>query len=188
MRPIRTTSAFRLALLVLTSCSVYTEEPSVVPDGLTIIEGPSAEWQKPCVVPQGTTFAAKLDRRIGTGFSTAGQIFTARVSRPVAICGRLVVAQGAEVRGRVVDIETGDRPRLAILLLDVETLYGPKPASMAIRSAGSFVVGEEDWPFHAFVVQRPEAPPASEGPAADVDLPVGSELVIELSKPITILP
>jgi hypothetical protein len=93
------------------------------------------------------------------------------------------VAEGAELRGRVIDIQTGYRPRLTIDLIDVDTRYGPTPASMAIRSAGGFPVRKEDWPFHAFVVEPPESPPPPE-----VDLPVGSELVIELSKPITILP
>jgi len=190
----RATRMLLIGLPVVTSCSAPSSGGPPA-DGLTIVEHPVATWEKPCTVPAGTTFAVKLDRRLGTGTSTAGEIFTAQVSRGISSCGRDVIVKGASLRGRVVDVARGDRSRLALELLDVETVLGPQPVPMAIRSAGGHAMSEEERPFRASVLYGPQArrewapePSAPATPQPDVELPAASELVVEVSKPVTILP
>jgi hypothetical protein len=166
-----------IASFGLVHCSAPLSDVSPRPaDGTTII-GRLDHWDRPCVVPEGATFTATLDRAIGVNVSTAGETFTARVGQTVSTCDRDVISRGGILRGRVVNVAGGDQPRLALDLIDVDTMGGPMPVSMAIRSAAGRKPIEEDWPFRAFLFD-----------AADASLPAGSEMVVELIKPITVLP
>ena len=177
MRLQRRTIARALAAFVVAGCSAPMSEVTSHPDdGLTIIDKLD-HWDRPCMVPPGATFTATLDHAIGASVSSAGEIFTAHVGQSVSSCDRDVIARGGILRGRVVDVGGGDPPRVALALIDVDTIGGPLPASMAIRSAAGRRVGEEDWPFRAFLFESPGA-----------SLPAGSEILVELVKPITVLP
>ncbi len=129
------------------------------------------------MVPEGATFTATLDRAIEATVATAGETFTAHVSQAVTTCDRDVIERGGILRGRVVDVAGGEQARVALALIDVDTIGGPLPASMAIRAAAGRRMLEEDWPFRAFLFDAPGA-----------SLPAGSEFVVELVAPITVLP
>lgn len=74
-------------------------------------------------VPTGTEIRVTLDRELGTRASAAGDRFTARVSEPVAVAGRVAVPRGAVLHGRVLGVEerggTGVVLRLGFLTLRV---------------------------------------------------------------------
>jgi hypothetical protein len=134
-------------------------------------------------VPEGTRLTATLDHALGTRSSTAGEVFTAHVSQAVSSCDADVIAKGAVMRGRVVEVQRGDRPQLAIAALDVDTMRGPAPLHVVIRSVAGRGLEEEEHPFRAFVLYGREVPPETE-----IEIPEGSEIVLELSEPITVVP
>jgi hypothetical protein len=149
--------------------------------GLTITEGTTQDWPIPCSIPDGTKLTASLDRRLGTASTTTGEPFTSHVKWAVWTCDRVVIPQGALMRGRVVYVERGERARLALDVVDIDTTFGPKPVPVVIRSVGDYPAEQEERPFRTSVLIATEN-------QADVDLAEGSELVAELSGPITILP
>src|SRR5262249_3089673 len=82
-------TALLIGLPVALSCSAPVGNVPPRPgDGVTIVAQPTDGWDKPCSLPEGTQFAASLDRELGTRSSTAGEIFTAHVSWPVQTCER----------------------------------------------------------------------------------------------------
>jgi hypothetical protein len=180
-----------IGLPVASSCSAPPSNTPPRPgDGVTIVAQPTDGWDKPCSLPEGTQFTVSVDRDIGTRSSTAGENFTAHVSWPVATCERDVIAQGAILRGRVVAVERGEWPRISLAPLEVDTTHGPAVVTMVIRSVAGYAAEVEERPFRASVVYGRPAPlePGPTGRGLDVEIPAGSELVIELGEAITVVP
>ena len=71
-------------------------EPNKTP---SVVERLSA---KPITVPAGTTIVVRLGETLGTKTSHAGDTFHATVAQPVTINGKVVIPQGAEATGKVV--------------------------------------------------------------------------------------
>ncbi|MHB8078450.1 MAG: hypothetical protein ACYDIE_04265 [Candidatus Krumholzibacteriia bacterium] len=60
-------------------------------------------------IPSGTTVLASLGSRLDTGTNHAGDPFVATTNAPIVIAGRTVVAQGAQIRGTLTDVQASGR-------------------------------------------------------------------------------
>ncbi len=60
-------------------------------------------------IPSGTSIKVRLADKLETGKTQSGQTFSATVAEPVTVGGRTVLAQGARVRGRVIDAVSSGR-------------------------------------------------------------------------------
>ncbi len=58
---------------------------------------------KPITVPAGTVLTVKLGQAVGSKVSTSGDTFTATVAEPVSIEGKVVIPEGSEATGTVVE-------------------------------------------------------------------------------------
>ncbi len=64
---------------------------------------------KPLIVPAETVIAVNLDQGVGSKISTPGQAFSATVSAPVSVDGRLAIPKGARAAGIVKDAKPAGR-------------------------------------------------------------------------------
>jgi hypothetical protein len=83
------------------------------------------------VLPAGTAIVARVDRRLGTDVSRAGDRFTATVvTRIVDERGRVILPEGAELIGRVTGAEHGVGgvpPRLELRIFAVRSSCAVRP-------------------------------------------------------------
>ena len=71
---------------------------------------------KPIVVPADTVISVVLDQAVGSKVSTPGQAFSATVSAPVEVDGRLAIPKGARASGIVKDAKPAGRFKGAAVL------------------------------------------------------------------------
>ncbi len=64
---------------------------------------------RPIVVPAETVISVVLDEPVGSKISTSGQQFTATVSQPVAVDGKVAIPKGARATGIVRDAKPAGR-------------------------------------------------------------------------------
>lgn len=64
---------------------------------------------RPGELPEGTVIKIALDQEIATGQSTVGADFSGRVSGDVVSLGKVVIPQGAQVVGKIVQVTEGHR-------------------------------------------------------------------------------
>ena len=64
---------------------------------------------KPLVVPADTTITVVLDESVGSKISSTGQNFSATVSSPIEVDGRIVIPKGARATGIVRDAKSAGR-------------------------------------------------------------------------------
>jgi hypothetical protein len=64
---------------------------------------------RPLIVPAETVIAVNLDQAVGSKISTPGQAFSATVSAPVSVDGRLAIPKGARAAGIVKDAKPAGR-------------------------------------------------------------------------------
>jgi hypothetical protein len=64
---------------------------------------------KPLVIPADTTITVVLDEPLGSKISSAGQNFSATVSAPVEVDGRVAIPKGARATGVVRDAKSAGR-------------------------------------------------------------------------------
>src|SRR6266851_1096177 len=64
---------------------------------------------KPLVVPANTTITVVLDESIGSKISSTGQNFSATVSSPIEVDGRIAIPKGARATGIVRDAKSAGR-------------------------------------------------------------------------------
>jgi hypothetical protein len=182
----------------LSSCSVSFNGRSAPPpafEGTTMVlaEEPTV-WVAPCSVGTGTRFTVRLDGEVGTDSSRPGEPFTAHVVTPVVMsCHLDFIYVGAVLRGRVVRAEPGDPPVLALELVDVDTSLGPKPIAAASRSGAGFAWLETSAPdarssYQAVVVHPLPSHATQDDRQADLTLPAGGLVELELLEPVLVLP
>jgi hypothetical protein len=70
---------------------------------------PTPPLPKPLIVPAETVIAVNLDQAVGSKISTPGQAFSATVSAPVSVDGRLAIPKGARTAGIVKDAKPAGR-------------------------------------------------------------------------------
>ena len=82
---------------------------------------------KPITVPAGTEITVKLEQAVGSKISNSGDTFTATVAEPVSVDGKVVIPEGSEATGTVVDAKSRGRFKGAARLelkLDSVTVGG----------------------------------------------------------------
>jgi hypothetical protein len=71
--------------------------------------GSRESTSRPLVVPADTTISVVLDEAIGSKTSATGQNFSATVSSPVEVEGRIVIPKGARATGIIRDAKSAGR-------------------------------------------------------------------------------
>ena len=82
---------------------------------------------KPITVPAGTEITVRLSQAVGSKISNSGDTFTATVAEPVSVDGKVVIPEGSEATGTVVDAKSRGRFKGAArleLTLDSVTVGG----------------------------------------------------------------
>lgn len=64
---------------------------------------------RPLVVPAETVISVVLDEPVGSKISQPGQNFSASVSQPIEVDGKVAIPKGARVTGKVVDAKPAGR-------------------------------------------------------------------------------
>ena len=64
---------------------------------------------KPIIIPAETVISVNLDQAVGSKISTPGQAFSATVSAPISVDGRLAIPKGARAAGVVKDAKSAGR-------------------------------------------------------------------------------
>jgi len=64
---------------------------------------------KPITVPAGTVITVKLGQAVGSKISNSGDSFTATVAEPVSVDGKVIIPEGSEATGTVVDAKARGR-------------------------------------------------------------------------------
>jgi hypothetical protein len=106
-------ASLAFAFLLLASLAGCSKSPSNEPANPAASEASASQPNKspsvvervsaqPITVPAGTVVAVRLGETLGTKTSHAGDTFHATVAQPVTINGKVVIPQGAEATGKVV--------------------------------------------------------------------------------------
>ena len=86
-------------------------------------------------VPSGTEVQVRLNSQLDSGETKAGQTFTGTVAQPVVVGGRTVLARGATVRGRVVEVVSSGRlKRPASITLELTSPVVAQPLQIDGKS------------------------------------------------------
>ncbi len=107
---------------LLTGCNKSADQQSAQSDADAASSGSGAEASKsaarrpeppppprPIVVPAETVISVVLDQAVGSKISTPGQAFSATVSAPVDVEGRVAIPKGARASGIVKDAKPAGR-------------------------------------------------------------------------------
>jgi hypothetical protein len=90
---------------------------------------------RPGELPEGTIIKIALDQEIATGQSTVGTDFSGRVSGDVVSLGKVVIPQGAQVVGKIVQVTEGRRFRSpATIRLRPEVVVLPDGSRYVLRA------------------------------------------------------
>jgi hypothetical protein len=150
-------------------------------------------------VPAGTMFTVRMIDPLSTDTAVPGRVFTARLRDPLlAPNGEQIAPAGAIVTGRVIAVQRGERPRLALSFDTIETFEGV--AGIDTRAEPTmnapFSIGQLRRPAEAQadVVLRPSEQgaigggPRTEEPTREpsVNVPFDTEIDLVLTKPLTV--
>ncbi|MGD0200817.1 MAG: hypothetical protein ABSD27_08720 [Bryobacteraceae bacterium] len=90
-------------------CRAYVAESSLRFDAdaevPTPLAGAAAAPSALSALPTGLSFSAKLQTAVDLRLSAAGDSVVAKVTKPAAQSGRVIVPEGAEILGRIVNLE-----------------------------------------------------------------------------------
>ncbi len=82
----------------------------------------------PVTLPEGTPLAVRTTTALSTHTQQAGQTFTAHLEQPLVLGGREIVPKGAEVEGKIVEVDKGGRVKgratLAVQMTRLHTAGG----------------------------------------------------------------
>jgi hypothetical protein len=105
--------------LVLVGCQKSADQPSATTDATSSAPDAASKSSarrpepppppKPIVVPAETVISVVLDQAVGSKVSTPGQAFSATVSAPVEVEGRVAIPKGARASGIVKDAKPAGR-------------------------------------------------------------------------------
>jgi hypothetical protein len=96
---------------------------------------------EPVVIPAGTTIAIRTGQALGSDKSQTGDTFTATVMDPIEINGKVVVPQGADATGKVVEakkkgkIKGEARLQLTLTSLNVKGTRYPIQTTMTAETS-----------------------------------------------------
>jgi hypothetical protein len=101
------------------------------PDADIVTEVP----RNPNELPEGTNIHVKLSQALSTDETRPGSKFTGLVSKPVMLDGRVVIPEGSEFRGRVVQVTQGSHfGSPATLRLHPEAIVLPDGSRYMLRA------------------------------------------------------
>jgi len=140
-------SAVYFALL-LAGCQKSADQPSAqsATDATSSAPGPGTSNSsakrpepppppRPLVVPAETVLSVVLDQSVGSKISTPGQAFSATVSQPVEVDGRVAIPKGARASGVVKDAKAAGRFKGAAVLSLTLTSVSVKNEDYNIRTS-----------------------------------------------------
>jgi hypothetical protein len=165
-----------------------------------IATSPTARIEGP-FVPEGRLIDVVLQQTIASELSPPGQRFTARVQAPVhSPDGRVLIREGAVLRGHVVDVDRWRRPSVKLSFDTIETIHGPVEIEATMMSMGAFHVSASPTLYergrHGYDValaprDRPQPFDRSSSgvgyygpPRPEILLPAGSEMRLVLRHPL----
>ncbi len=97
--------------------------PAPAPVSVAPIAPPPPEPPKPVTIPSGTTFSVRMIDSIDTGRNQPGDMFHASIYAPITIDDKVIIPEGADVTGRIVDLKDAGRfagqPELGLELVSV---------------------------------------------------------------------
>jgi hypothetical protein len=167
------------------------------------------------VVPYGTVLAVRLTDSLSSDLNEKGDTFMASLASPILVDDRVVVPEGAGIKGRVVDVQSAGRfsGRPAILIevtrlgfngnsYDLQTdQYSKEGSSQNVRSVatiggdaglgailGGILGGGRGAAIGAMIGAGAGAGVEARGKGAVVQLPVESILSFRLRAPLTVTP
>ncbi len=140
-------------------------------------------------LPTGTAVKMKLETTLATFSSKAGDPFSARVTAPVVVDGKTVIPIGATVEGRVTKANEPRRiagkPTIAIF---PENLVLPN-GDRCMGTGGGMLIGGLAGGGKGFLIGGAIGATATVahwlGKHRSAMLPAGTELVMELNRPMT---
>ena len=185
-----------VATLALAGCTVeeiQTTSPHQVETvAPSRVSGPFAQ--------AGAKFRVKLDDPIGTQLSHPGNTFSATVVDAIVDTqGQVLVPEGAKLSGRIADIEQGVAPKMRLTLLTIGTSKGgdvpihgrilhaqrmsyPGEPLYTSYAADPSSVGNP-WMTYDSVLASPYGG-SSTVFTREIEMPVGSEMEIEVTRPL----
>ena len=115
------------SLLVLVSMSIGCSTKPSPSDETSDTSAPhkSSSWfgRKEVTVPAGTVITVRLANAVGSKRSNSGDQFTASVTTPVEVDGKVIVPSGAEASGKVLQaVPQGRFKGAAVLRLALESI------------------------------------------------------------------
>ena len=167
------------------------------------------------VVPYGTVLAVRLTESLSSDLNEKGDTFIASLASPILVDDRVVVPEGADIKGRVVEVESAGRfsGRPSILIevtrlgfngnsYDLRTSqYSKEGASRNVRSAatigggaglgailGGILGGGKGAAIGAIIGAGAGTGVQARGKGAVVQLPAESILSFRLQAPLTVTP
>jgi BON domain-containing protein len=196
---------------VVPAVAVSSDAPSTVrPASATLPDAPER-----IAVPDGTVLAVRLNESLNSDLNEKGDTFIANLASPILVGDRVVVPEGASIKGRVVEVESAGRfsGRPAILIevtrlgfngnsYDLHTdQYSKKGSSRNVRSAatigggaglgailGGILGGGRGAAIGAMIGAGVGTGVESKGKGAVVQLPAESIISFKLRAPITVTP
>jgi hypothetical protein len=191
-----TAGLFLIALLY--SCR-GTHRPATSQEA-TIASAPAAgprpiPSRSPTRVAVGTPIEVTLIDGLGTSTSSRGDVFTARIDKPLrAVDGTVVAPARAKLTGRVLDVGKWPEARLELSFTTIETLHGRAPISAVPRSMEgvTWIATRQGAPssYIAIIIGRPPSPPGVSSHARPIEfglrIPAGARITLELVDPLVI--
>jgi hypothetical protein len=114
-------------------------------------------------LPAGTTFVVAMDTSLSTDESETGDPFLAHVAEPVHSGGDLVVPAGAEVHGRVSDVQDGEQTSMTLQFTEIQVAGDTHPLDVQPIE----LIAEPEGPSDAAIVLGTGAAGAVIGAAID---------------------
>ena len=167
------------------------------------------------VVPDGTVLAVRLTESLSSDLNEKGDTFIASLASPILVDDRVVVPEGADIKGRVVEVESAGRfsGRPSILIevtrlgfngnsYDLRTTqYSKEGSSRNVRSVatigggaglgailGGILGGGKGAAIGAIIGAGAGTGVQARGKGAVVQLPAESILSFTLQAPLTVTP
>jgi hypothetical protein len=147
----------------------------------------------PVSVPEGTPLSVALDQALTTRIHRAGDPFVATVREAVMVDGRVAIAAGSSLQGRVRDARSGARSATPALTLAFTRVVDPEGVASPVEVRPLHMEGAAPDAAPASVRNPllgdeigPAAPPAAfvaVSEANEIELPIGQRLLLEIAAP-----
>ncbi len=125
MTPIRSRWAL-CALMVLTGLPLFAQESSNTP-ALSSRDSVTTPLPNSNVIPEGTTFLARLDDKLDTRKLQQGKHFKLKLAEDLVAPNGATIPRGKKIKGHVSAIEQGLHARMLLSFDEIDTNHGKMP-------------------------------------------------------------